>query len=1218
MNKLGFLLLLVLAQTGCSIKSKEPIHQHSGKVQETVILEKKSDDKNYKKKIDTQAIYKISTDKSKDLYADTVKPLSEIVLNPEHLDDPSLYNGEELKYALQIFQTHFLYLLQKQPEKVVEIIKKYETFLNYKCTTNAFSDCRSHAFLKQDSNTSGILLSILKNQSGLDKKIIFLKLSLAFQNTGNGDAIKQQGIQVLYDYLKAKIYIKKVNGADQLQFKDTNESNVQNFRKDIAFFTIFLRTFNLLDNDLDSVSNFIIYANSPDILGQELYDFLFVTSAQKNIDMKQTNSKAFLKQWTKMVDASERSNPYSWSNLKPKLPNGLNISNMTLGDLKKQGLAALIIYQTAQDLSSQKSLKDLEKRKQFILQNPDLAFQIFETQLKMIFFSLVGKSFKVAKGVLDEITARSANPQELLDLIVQDENSNLQPIWMGFEKVISHFANYFIEIFGSTSKIGQKFRILQDNIVISNKVYVSTPMMFMVLYYLESQRYKEKLRVMGTSGSSIELDAPLLMSEVLQARLSSFFYLNKEDKDLNLNQYQIIYSLAVTVLMDVPQIFGYDKSTFIQSFIKSNLKVPIEKLDDLEKYYEKIGFGNFDLNHKYANKNGDVHRVLSICENPQSAMLPISLKNLRERTFMGSLDGMNHFNTEYSAFNRLAIYYGDKDLKDSIDEGLEVIRSDLDPVIDLVSLIEKISKVSYPEKTNLKLRRDRLLERIVELEQKAVRCGIKLNKIEKDRQESFFRAQNNYVKNIIAISYWIDSQTESNELPFSFKNKNIDDKEKRIEFAQNWLMDTIYQPLKYKSPGLFEELKNYKFFELSSVDQSLLLNARNLDTYYRLALWLEEPDQQKKASVNIAYEENYQRLREQFFSNDYSGIFKSRSVAFKPNDPFLERTLRQNIVKDFYGWNAGNAYQMSMRNVLKQEIARWKMSTSSKWDYSNWMTCQNECLEKRKEQSQQDLKKAIQINLDFASLFQIKDEDIQNLRALGIYSNLNRISQIEGTVFLNTSPDYFLTYTVSTSGTGVNNIVYLGTLDHFFRYATSFLLGANPLYSLADQYFADSGRESQNSQFAEAEATTVDLKAKDLYSRRIISLDIHSEKGAADKYRVVELSLLGQSLNRTQEDQFLSPIDKELDKNIRHYVVAPTVRELELRQVLLDTINKMEKEWEKPKPFYTMLQPPSDKAWLVSSSYISRIEEQQKEFHRLTKGVFELNKWFGSENKTAK
>ena len=1210
MNKLVLFLFLPLFITACSVKTKDSVHPHAKKIADKTTIDNSSDQTVYKEKIDTKALYETATKKDKDIYSEIVLPLSKIVLNTKHLDDPRLYNSNDLKYSLQIFQTNYLHLLKTQPDKVEQINKIYTDFISYKCRENILTDCQSHKFLSQDSNTAPILLQLSEKQTDLAKRTDYVKLALSFQNAGTENPFKSHFAQITADYLKENTLVTndKDTGIQTIKLKKLDDDFTKKYRKEINFLANNLRTLNLSEKDYEPLEIYLSMQNANEVLGQEFFDFLFITLAQKSISTDSKKSKQFTDQWSRIIEANESSNPLSWSNLKKQLPSDIQVKTIPLSELKKKGIDALLIYQTAQDLSAQKSLKDLENRRAFILKNPELANEIFEIQLKLQFFALAKKSFYMTRSLLIQYDKEFTNPQQLLDKNIESGNTNLQPLWMGFNKIVEHYASYIVLVFGPTSETAKKFRRFQERISVSTRVFVSTPLMFMVLFHLDTKNYKEKLKVSVVTGSTIELDAPLLLYEVLQGNLSSFFYLRSEDKQLNLNQYQIMHSLAATILMDVPEIFGYNKSRFIQAFAKANLRVPKEKMSEVEKRLEGIGFGPFDKNQQYTRKEGPIHRALKVCENPTSTLLSVRLSDLQERTFFGVL---NSVNKDISAINAISSYYIDRGGKGTIDDTIESVRTDFDPMIDLIGILEKVSGDTVTELADFKIRRDKILERAFELEKRVTQCIVKLDQVERKRRKRFLQQEYALIRNMIAIGHWIDSEKETNNLPVFFKNRKGLSKEMRAEFAQTWILDTLYQPLQSRSPVLYEEIKNFKFFSISSADQTLTINNRNIDAYYRLAIWLEEPTQQKEARLTISYPETFLLARQDFYANDYSKTFETTSIAFNAVDELVERKMRQNL-EFFFSWETGLAYQLSIRHLLKQKIAHWKMATSTDWSAFKWALCQGECLQKRKATSEVTLREAIKTNLDYLEPFQITDEEAEDLKILGVFSKLNSQSQIKGSYMTQISPDGFLTYTVSVISTATNQEVYLGVLDHFYRYATSFLLGSTPLYSLTGGYFQDSGRSSQ-SVMGEADTQTINVEAKDLYSKRVVSLDLQSDAIYGNKHRLIDLNFLGQSLVQTQDEQFLNSLDKNLDRDIRFYTVAATLRELELREVLQTTLQKMDKEWNRPVLRYSLSNPPEKNPWLVSSSYISRIHQQEKEFHDWTKGSFELKKWFGNK-----
>lgn len=1209
MKRISLLIFFVGLMTGCSVKTKDAVYQHQGRTADQIESAKNNEQGTYKRAIDTQAFYQKAIDKKADSYMEIVKPLSQIVLNTQHLDDPYMYRRKDLAYSLQLFQSNYLVLLKKDPSRVSEITEKYLKFLSYKCTDNFFTDCKSHKFLIQDSNTSAILLAIGQNEKSLEKRLHFLKLAVALQNSANGDSLKKEIFTLLFDYIKKNTEIVTDNHIQSIKMKLSSDSSNESFKSNLVFFQGALKTFNIANEELTSLQSLLIYRGIDEVLGSEMYNFLFAAlSGNQSKDGKIQN--ALTEQWFKILSLNESSNALSWKNLKSGLPANIKIDALSLEDIKKKGLNALLIYQVAQDLSAQKSLNEIENKKEIILKNPDLAYQIFEMQLKLHFFSLAQKSFGFLKAELQKQKNYVSSPQELLDVTLQGVNPHLRALWMGYEKSVGHYMYFISQTFGSTSEIAMKFRRTQENIDTSLKVYVTTPMMLMMLFQLDKKQYKEKLRFAGFSGSTAELSAPLLLVEVLQGRMPSFFYVKEGVKDTPLTQYQVLYAMAYAVIMDLPRYFGDSTEVFVNAFSKVNMKIPEERMKEVETHLEKIGFGSFDSNQRYSRKEGNVHDILKLCENPGSITISNSIDALRYRTFLGKLDTMSEKDL---LFRNLAIYNQNVPGNMTISEMIEFVRSELDPIIDTLAILEKVTNVTLQDRTNLQNRRQKILARAFELEEKVSECALKINRLEKERQNRFLQAEYNYIRSIIAISNWIENKKETPFLAEAFKKNSGASKQARIDFAQDWLLKTVYAPLQFKSHNLYEELKNFKFFEINEQDQSLKVNSRSIDLYYRLALWAEEPAQQKEVRLSLSYPETFKQLLRTFYSYNTAN-FEADTIIFNPNSGTTEKELRQSAFKNLSNWDIGRVYQTALKDILRLKISRWKMADSVLWSASSWVNCKNDCLAKRQEKTEKRLLNIIETNLSMLSHFQIEPDQVEDLKAISVLSHMNQAEQIKDFRQYNVNPDELFTFHSANITTSASSVKYMGLLDYLFRFTTSHYLGSRPLYSLHGEIFKGSGRDNQ-SEIGNAENNTMALTGKDLIGRREVLLDFQDEKGLSNEGRIVALSLIGQSLQKSSEEQFLLPLPENLDREMRYYVVAPTIRELELRDTFYKTIEKLESTWKKPVLNFALNNEPMNDPWLVSSSYLGRVQEQEREFHRLTKGVFELKKWHSAEAK---
>ena len=1212
MKKIGLCFFLALFHLGCSVKSKGPVHQHKDPVANKQASENGKN--RYKEQINTEDIYKKAAVNGGDKVTEVVRPIAAIVLNTKHLDDPYLYNANDLRYALQVFQMQFINALKTQPDKVQDTIQDYLKFLNYKCTANHLTDCKSHVFLKQDSSTSGVILMIARTFPDIEKKMELLSTAIALQNAGNGENTKKEILLILADYIKANTVKVKGEFDESIEFKDNKDESIKKFKKNVATLFGYLKSFNIEDQEIQPLEPIVLLKNSNKVLGEDLYSFIFTFIAKKNIssgDNKLSNEQ-LLNQWYKILQNEEKNNPFSWSRLKTNLPGNIKIQTTTVDEFKSQGLAALVLYQTAQDLSAQKALKELEVRKEFVTKNPDLALKVFETQLKLHFFSLAQQSFKILKTELANQQEENNDPAELFSLILRRSNDQLRPIWSGYSKVIDHYESYIKQNFSSSSATAMKFAELKNKLLVNNKVLVSMPLMLMFLHYIDKKQYKETLKIGMFSNITVELDAPLALYEVLLGRLPSLFFLIDEKKELGLSQYQILYSLAFTIQTDLPQYMGVTRQAFLEAFAKANGRVALEKMEKHEKSLEEIGFGPFDQNMKYRRQDGIVHEALRFCENTRSQLVPLKLNSLVERTVYGSLDSMDFRNTQLRAFSTLAFDSMPDPTAFSIDEKFELIRSEIDPYIDLLVILEKVGGLELQNLKNTKLRRDKMIERLVELEKKVTSCGLKLDKLERDRQKRFLARENKLVKKIMAMAHWIDSGKVSEALPQELRSQTNQSKEKKLQLAQEWMV-SIYNPLKQRAPGLYEEIKNFQFFDLSSFDQKLSINSRSLDSYYRLAMWLEEPEQQNEVRVAVTYEETFDQVKMLFYSHDATGNFESVKIEFDSDDNLLERTLRQKVRKVFHKWYTGAAFQFSLRNILKQKAAKWKMATSLDWNFINWIECNKECREKRKEVSRKELEDAIQTNLSFLDYFNITPEDEEELKGIGVISKVNIDSQIEGSLNIGVKPDYLFTYSVAVLATDTTRDVNVGYLDYFFRYATSLLLGQRPLYSLFNGFFNDSGREKQSPMNEEEIARNSQLQAKDLYTRRVLPLDLQPEHGIKED-RIIELRILGNSINESLEQQYLISLGQNVDRSIRAYIAAPILRELELREILFEAVKRNDLV-PKDSIRFTLVNPPVDNPWLVSVSYVGRVQELEEKFHEFTKNAFTLKKWYGDEEK---
>lgn len=1205
MMKQGFICFLILLQTACSIKSKEAVVHHENKINDATIEEKNSNQVEYKEKIDTQSFYQKTISKDKDKYTDVLLPLSKIVLNTKHIDDKTLYSAQDLKYSLQIFQTQYLYALKTDPSKVEIITKDYIAFLNYKCTINALTDCKTHPFLKQDSNSSAIVLKIAQGQDDITKKIELLKIAIALQNSSNADEIKKESIQLLKAYVQSQTLVAKENKVDTLNLKDNSNSARIKFQVNINFFLNVLSSLNIGANDLDSFQSFLLLKNSLDVLGKNFYNFIF-QSLSKSQNLDSSSQYKLIDQWYRVLQANESTNEFSWTNLKSKIPKQVRLKTMSLEDLKEKGLAALLIYQVATDLSAQASLVDQQNKKEFLEKNPELAMEILETQLKLHFFSLALPSYQIIKKELNTPVVANAAPQKLLDLMTERGNNGLQPIWAGFNKVTDHFSYFVHQTFGQLSPISQRFRIFQENIVTSQKVFVFMPMMFMVLHSIDKKNYSDTLSISEITGTTVSISGPLLLYEVLQGKMSSIYGIKEDTAATALTQYQVLHALAATVQFQIPELFDVKKDQFLEAFVDASVRVPKEKIKKTEDILEKIGFGPFDSSGSYAQKIGKVHETLKLCEQPGSLAVPMKLSDIRRRNYLGGLDNMVDINDQMKPFAELAFYNTEGPYNTSIDEVLEVVRSELDPLIDQLTLIEQIGNVALSAKTELKDKRDRLLARALELESKVTSCALKLDQTERSRQERFVQRELLLNKKIIAIAHWIENDVTQASLPEFFKSKLSLNRQQKIAIAQEWMLQSVYFPLKTAAPNLYRELEGFNFFDINEETQTLMINTRSLHAYYRLAIWTQEPEQQKEVRVVISYAEPFQLLVKEFNSKD---TFAVNSVAFKNDDTFLETQLARTWFKDFFQATRIDAnFQNALRGILKVKTARWKMLTSYNWSALNYNSCQQDCIDKRRLEIEKGFRELIKTSVNFLSYFQVTAEKEKYLNVLAVDTPVGIDDQIKQS-YVTTSlyPDSI--FTKSINNVGVLSTSLVGLADVLFRLSTSVFLGTRPLYTLVDQYFPNSGRATQLPGVASVDSEKSSLKAADLYTRRALPIDLQDEKGTMPKERIIELTTLGLALSRTQEEQFLVSIDKQLDKNFRMLTVAPMLRELEIREVVFETIQKYESQWQKPSIRFSVTKDDNFRnPWLVSTSYLGITQEQQKEFHRLTKGVFELKK----------
>ena len=1210
MNKGLVFVLLSLLQVNCSVKSKSPVFQHANQVEDKSEQNIQSQPE-FKEPIETKQFYEkyISTSSDKD--NEVLRPLAKIVLNTQHLDDPRLYKEQDLKYSLQVFQTGFLTALQNHPEKVQDIVEKYKAFLSYKCTLDLFTDCKSHVFLRQDSNSSGIMLMLANLSKDWQEKITYLKLALALQNKANGDIIAEKGTQLLEAYVKSKIKIIEAGSDKKLQMVETDKKAIEDFEKNKSFFLNFIKTFNISNKQLKGLQNYSIYSNSEAVLGIELNSKIFMSMID---DKNSDNSSESIKLWQQIAMASEYTNPYSWTNLKKNQPANINIPSHSIDELTKQGSNALMLYQIAKDLNALKPLGDLQNRTNLMQKNPELALQIFENQLKLYFFYAVKKSFSILKNEQDILQKEILSPKDLMTTLADRGNTQLRPLWASFDQVVEHFGSFITQTLGSTSVHFQQFRNFKNKIEVSRDAYVAAPLTIMVIYYIDQKQFKDKISISFFSTSTGELDAALLLSEVLKAYISSFFDISTNAKKQNLNQYQILYALSSTLLMKLPEFFDVKQDKFIKDFERSLLLSTQLKLDNVENYLESLSLGTFDLGKKFQNQQGGVHEILKYCADSRSVSQTMNLFSLKIKTVYGAIENMQNVddNEMTKKFAALSFYKQDFPFNLSLSEMLEIIRSDIDPVLDILRVVQKISHVDLIETKTLQKRRDKLFDRVMELETKVNNCAIKINDLERSREQRFLKFEISRNKILIAIAGWIDSNKASEDLPVNFSQQSQLSKLQKVDFANEWVRNNFYGPLQTKASRLFEDLKVFKFFELSPDSEILSFQQRDLNLFYRFALWLEEKPQQDEALIRIDYMNSMVLVRQAYKRFTQSPEFKFDSIQYDPNDTFLERKL---IGLDYDILSNSLSHQISFyqafAGILNLKVAKWKMANSRDWDAFAWINCNEACRNLRKQKSQEVLQDAIDADLKFLSYLQLSEDDIEYLKFLGAKSKSNIGSQMKGSNFNITPIGYFVA--PSTEST----VTYMGVADYLFRSATSFNLGVKPFFSIKDAFFSENGRKNQGTG-GEADSTSKNFKAEELYTRSLSPLDLQEDEqnSFAKDRRLIELDLLGKSIGQSQEEQYLASFDKNIDNSLKAIVVAPVLRELELRQTLIETMDKLEKEKKLSPLNLTLTADPQTQPWYVSQTYISRIQKQHSDFHQFTHGAFEPSKWLPSSKST--
>lgn len=686
------------------------------------------------------------------------------ILNLENLNNPEFRAERNLIASLGKMNTDLIESYKRYPgsENIRQRLDKYRRALLANCQSETLKSCKNLEVFKNDSQSVSIVKILAKNTSDLDQFYLLIQLGYELQNGHDDLELANLTVSRLIEWLT-----RDFSGRHGLS---------QSHRS--RMLTLFANVFQshpsikIDSRNLTQVFDWIASGQIESRTTVELNSFLGSQIAREItsdhlwsrfiqlIERESNNSNSY----RSMVERISKQDPDAFKSFDVEL---IDIAQLIKD--RSTNLAYLMYLERIANLRP--SSRELFWIR-FVPPQPEFALKMIRSYLRVSLIDRMQYTHRAMAKFFNDFMVNGDASAGLLSEAVKYSSNRLTPSWNDYHGQIRAIETQFLDLFEKkyiteASPLGDLAREIRktfDQFNPAVSYMVTYPNMLMLGYF--AAKANLTYTISTRFGTKIEINKNLIVHEFLEGRAPPLFlYTAYQGSEASrnresVNSVEILWALYYLFKAKVPQVYGVTEEEFLKVFFatyKDRIDSQLRKLNDRFTLLMKPGNGISTL-MRYCSTGRLGKKLLDST---------VSVQTLPYHTFLGDFDRT----TPPPMNSGLLIYHliEGEEQKNSLDEAIEVLRSEVRPALDRLRMIQKLlpeSAKSALAEANRQLEesenlRSLTLTNIRILIDDLPQCMMDLRDIEMERQKHLVLMEKAFLEKIelvLKISAGLDAR----------------------------------------------------------------------------------------------------------------------------------------------------------------------------------------------------------------------------------------------------------------------------------------------------------------------------------------------------------------------------------------------------------------------------------------------------------------------------
>lgn len=1199
MRKLPVFIWLALMVQGCHVDKKDPRSTH---VNAEKIEGSGSSPANNKANyygIDLKHLLANTDTDPQTSIQKILLPLAVVILNQKNLSSPDFKAHVATNTALNFFNSQLMkaFVSERSNPEAKAMIVKYRELLLKGCFGAELTGCQNLDFFSRDPQVVGLIKVMILQTADIEQYYSLIAIAFELKSTRPDAELSQMCLARLTDLLKLYVHVEQRNQNTDIRLKALSLDQRRRFVGYTTFLNTVMHTSSgvkLSDEQAVELFSWLASGKMTQVLGKDLAQVI------SRLVAPQLDQPRIWSSFIKVFRRSESNDELSYSNALKRVKdsdsglfNRLGVTPYNLDsrlETHSKDVAALYY------LSRLTALKSAIKERylwEIANLDPAQAMDLIETYVRV---TLIDRALDTHKRLADfyrKYQRDGSAKTELVFEAVRFSDQNLTPSWKDYVTRIQRLETFFadeIERRYSNEKGTPlalkiaKLRNFFEELNPAIKYMVTYPNMIMFGYYAAKMNLNMKL--LGLSGERIEINKDLILHELMEGGLPPLFTFtsfrpteNRRDRE-GIDSVQMLWSLYFAMASDLPKLYGIRAEEFLRTFITAYKARTDKRMRTI-----------IDRHKIYLQPNSEIQQLLRICAAPEESFglfrNQIDLNNLSQVTFLGEMSlTLPPLRTAVNITNLKSEY-----LQASMDEAIETLRTDVDPLLRRIFLIKSaVAKAPSTDRAALNqidslmaeslTMRESILSSTRILIERMPPCVQRFRQIELNRRHELIGMEIDFLNNVsMALKRLAEARSEIAALSALKLNPffaALDVAKPAITALNEAVINGtgLETPFQHIS-GYREDFFRHAGFRKSS-DGRIYFAYRKRDMLIRMAMYLTKGFQNRQISTKLdqlivtlpaSLKELESRMTSTLTSLDFKGPVSEELQLYSLPDDGVLRAGLEHFRAHFHWFGDVTSAPPIYRHFLRHMTALYKFKSLGPLNLENQVECDWACQNRNYEDARAGAIQLIETSRSMLEDFRMhpRDEILLNLFEVPGYFSFHKSNGLS-----KTGPEHLFT-------TENSNRDILGLTDEVFTYLTSKRLGYQPsfrgLRETAERYVTT----EINEKTAESLITRPDyyVKAEKLYGKTL----------------------------RDKQKLLLFPVDPTIDQQIELFHRLFIQTDLMLADLFISTAH----EWSKANPLppvkFLRLESPVLMP-VLSTTLIGNYRMQIRKFHDHTQGVF--------------